>query len=273
MNATALFNDDAEGTAGHPADTPRRKVLVTGAGGAIGRHFSASAAERYDLRLMLLPGKEPRELADRGELVHADLSDPGAMAEAVAGVDTVLHLAADSSTRAKWPSLLKNNLDGLHTLYEASVEAGVRRVIFASSIHAVYAHAPGHLVRPEDAPMPGNLYGASKAFGESLGRYYAVRRGLSVINVRIGWCCPTEKVPSEPHPGLRTIWVSPRDMDQLLVRCIDDTRLRYAVVHGTSRTDLPVLELESTCALLGYDPQDHAMAPELAYRAPQDPAG
>ncbi|MEM9294639.1 MAG: NAD(P)-dependent oxidoreductase [Planctomycetota bacterium] len=266
MDGSTIFFDppsDAAGRAPLPGQR-RRTVLVTGAAGNVGRDFARRAASRYALRLMVIPGQDPRELADHGEVVEGDLTRPETLAPAVEGADAVLHLGADSRPHAKWESVLANNLDGLQNLLHASAEAGVRRVVFASSVHAVFGYAPRRGIRPEDAPAPTSLYGASKAFGEALGKYYALKHDLSVVCVRIGWRCEPERLTAEPHPGLRQIWISPRDLQQLLCLCLDDTRLRYAVVHGTSKNPQPLLDIESTRRLLGYEPQDDAGDPAYA---------
>jgi nucleoside-diphosphate-sugar epimerase len=101
------------------------------------------------------------------------------------GQDTVVHLAADPRHTAPWASLLPNNIIGTYNVLQAAQEAGCRRVILASSLHAVLGYGPEVVVRGDMPPRPADLYGASKAWAEALGHVYA-QRGLSVLCVRIG---------------------------------------------------------------------------------------
>ena len=189
----------------------RRKVLVTGAGGNIGSAFAEANAARHDLRLMVLDEGEaahPKTSGDLhgfGEVVVADVTDLAAMKSACAGVDTVLHLAGQPSPDATWSSLLPTNITGTYNAFVAAKSAGCRRVVFASSIHAVSGYPPDVQVKPGDPVNPGDLYGVSKCFGEALARYMAEQEGLSAICVRIGAFQPEEKQhdPERDQPDRR----------------------------------------------------------------------
>jgi len=235
----------------------KRKVALTGAAGRIGTAYRKHAHERYDLRLVdVVPVPDP----GCHESLVLNLADPEQAARACAGMDTVLHLAANPYTHAEfYADLLEPNIKGVYNVYRAAKDAGCRRVIFASSINAVGAYDPDRQIRPEDAPWPRNVYGASKAWGESLGAYFAHIEGLSVLCVRIGWFLPPEKLADKPE-GARLIWVSPRDLCQLFDRCIDAEDIPFAIVHGVSRNRHLRLDLSATRRLLGYDPQDDAFA-------------
>jgi hypothetical protein len=121
-------------------------------------------------------------------------------------------------------------------------------------------------VRPEDAPWPGNVYGASKAFGESLGAYFARCEGLSVIAVRIG---AVDAVATQGPPArqLHTFYVSYADLSHLFDRCIETPDITFAVVHGVSNNRFLRLDLTETRRLLNYDPKDDAFA-QLANQTP-----
>lgn len=247
--------------------TPRRKVLVTGARGNIGSAFAEHAHQRYDLRLMayeLGPGAEA--IAPFGEVIQGDITDLGSMYAACEGVDTVIHLAGNPSPKATWPSLLKVNIEGTYNTMVAAKAAGCRRVVFASSIHAVSGYPADRQVMAEDPVNPGDLYGVSKCFGEALGRYLAEQQGLSVIACRICWFQPREEAIKDGGVAMLDAYISPRDMNQLLCRCIDDTNLKFAIVHGLSDNQFKRLDLTETRVLLGYEPEDDLtdMNPALA---------
>jgi hypothetical protein len=245
-----------------PMPIGRRKVLITGAAGMIGRVFAEHAREKYDLRLMVR-AEEKREKVDAlrafGEVVQAELLELDALKEICRGVDTAVHLAADPDANATWTSLLPNNIVGTYNLMVAAKAASCRRVVYASSIHAVGGYGKAVQVKTCEPPNPGDLYGVSKCFGEALGRYMAEQEGLSVIAIRIGAFQPPEKMARPEGLSLVDCWVSPRDLNQLFDRCIEASHIRWAVVHGLSDNTFNHLDLSDARELLGYQPQDDAM--------------
>ncbi|MEO1235311.1 MAG: NAD(P)-dependent oxidoreductase [Planctomycetota bacterium] len=242
-----------------PAAPPagKRRVLVTGARGNIGSRFAAFAAQRYDLRLMCyrLDGAA-EQLRGYGEVVEGDITSLERMYELCDGIDTVIHLAGAPDPSTKWATLLPLNIQGTYNVMVAAHAAGCRRVVFASSIHAVSGYPADRQVQAEDPVNPGDLYGVSKCFGEALGRYMAEQHGLSVIVNRICWFEPPEKTCDKGGIGMLDAYVSPRDMNQMLALCVDDTKLKFAIVHGLSDNRFKRLDLAETRELLGYEPED-----------------
>ena len=255
----------------HPPSPPgRRKVLITGAAGRIGSSFAEHGHRNYDFRLVVQTTQDPAKvepLKRFGEVVPAELADRARLQELCAGIDTVIHLAADPNPNATWESLLSNNIVGTYNLMWAAKSAGCRRVIYASSIHAVGGYGRGVQVKAGDPVNPGDLYGVSKCFGEALGRYMAEQEGLSVIAIRIGGFQPAEQIIARPDAaGLVDSWISPRDLHQLLDKCIAADHLRWAVFNGLSGNAFNRLDISDARQLLGYVPQDDAadVVPSLA---------
>ncbi len=153
----------------------RRPVLITGAAGYVGTFLRKAWDGQYDMVLV-----DHKEIADPGgaRVISGDISDVEMMREACKGVDSVIHLAADPSPNALFDAtILPVNIVGTHNTFRAASEAGVRRVIFASSIHAVGAYPPDVQVK-EDMPVrPCCEYGTSKCYGEALGSYFAEQEG------------------------------------------------------------------------------------------------
>jgi nucleoside-diphosphate-sugar epimerase len=236
----------------------KRKVLVTGAAGNIGSYFAIHSSDRYDLRLMAYDLDDPdvQSLKDHGEVIQGDITDLHSIRQACEGIDTVIHLAGNPSPNANWSSLRDVNIGGTYNTMVAAKAAGCRRVIFASSIHAVSGYPPDRQVMAQDPVNPGDLYGVSKAFGEAMGRYMAEQQGLSVIAIRICAFQPLENAKKQDSTSMMDAFVSQRDLTQLLCKCIDDTRLRYAIVHGISDNVFKRLDLAETTSLLGFQPQD-----------------
>lgn len=238
-------------------DGVHRRVLVTGAAGNIGSYFAEHSHKRYDLRLMVQEMDGDAEaLKPYGEVVTADLKDLERMKAICAGVDTVLHLAADASPNAVWSSLLEANIIGTYNTYIAAKSAGCRRVIYASSIHAVSGYPPDVQVKTNEPVNPGDLYGVTKCFGEALGRYMAEQEGLSVIALRIGAFQPLDAAQPESSIGMMDAFVSQRDLNHLIERCIDVGNVKFAILHGISDNRFKRLDISDARMLVGYAPQD-----------------
>lgn len=236
----------------------QRSLLITGAAGRIGRMLTSTFGERYTLRLT-----DTQPIATAAHpFMQADLSSIDTLAALCDGIDTVVHLAADPSTEAVWESLLPSNIVGVYHIYEAARRAGCRRVVFASSVNAVSGYPRETQVHPLMLPRAGNLYGATKAWGEVLGQHYADHHGLSVLCLRFGAVVPPDDdywiVPD--HPLLHIV-LTYRDCAQL-VRCAVDApdTVRYGIFHGVSNNRYQKLDLAETRAILGYQPVDDSFA-------------
>lgn len=234
------------------------RVLITGAGGRIATTFRRLAGDRYAFRLAekeisLIQGVRPDD-----QVLAFDITDIHACRAACTHIDTVLHLAADPSPKADFrSSLMNNNILGTFNIFRAAKDAGCKRVVFASSSQAVEGYPLDYQVRPEDAPKPKNLYGASKAFGEGIAAYFAYQEGLSALSVRIANFATLETDQQFSARDM-SAFLSHRDAVNLLDRCIRITGIQHAVVHGISNNRYKRLSLEETTRLLGYYPEDDA---------------
>lgn len=237
--------------------TDRRKVLVTGAAGRIGTAFRQQYGDRYQFRLV---DQKPVEDPGGHETWSADLVQLDEARKACAGIDTIIHLAADPSPRATfYDTLLPLNIQMTYNMFHAAVEQGCRRLIFASSIHAVNAYPLDVQIHPDDPIRPGDLYGVTKCFGEALCSYYAHREGLSCIAIRIGAFGTPERLADSDDSRMLALWVSHRDLSQLLMRCVDaPDDLRYLVVQGVSDNQLKRMDISNAREVLGYAPEDNA---------------
>ena len=238
--------------------TLRRKVLVTGAAGNIGSYFAANSHLKYALTLMIHEQDEAKELEQYGEVVQGDITDLDRMKTLCQGMDTVVHLAADPSPSATWDSLRELNINGTYNVFIAAKAAGCRRVVYASSIHAVSGYPADVQVKTSEPVNPGDLYGVSKCFGEALGRYMAEQEKLSVIAIRIGGFQPVESVHKKSGVGLIDAWVSQRDLNQLIGKCIDAEGITFAILHGLSDNRFKRLDISDARELVGYAPEDDA---------------
>jgi uronate dehydrogenase len=242
-----------------------KRVLITGAGGEIGRALRAGFSGKYRvLRLLDIKPQEPPGAGE--ELLTADLTDPDVTSTALKDVDCVVHLAGIPREDA-WETILPNNIVGTYNVFEAARLNVVKRVVFASSNHAVGYHRTARRIGIDVAPRPDSRYGVSKVFGEALGRMYADKYGLSVACLRIG------SYRERPLDARQlSTWISPRDMVQLVRRCIDAPDYHFLIAYGVS-ANTRNRWLDPNADFLGYKPQDNAeeFAQELAGKI--SPAG
>jgi len=256
---TQSFTPDESHSISRRSHHQRRRVLVTGAAGHIGSYFAEHSHRKYELVLMIRGNEDAKSVAKLrtfGEVVTGDITQLDRMKELCEGTDTVVHLAADPSPYATWESVLGANITGTYHTFVAAKSAGCRRVIYASSIHAVSGYPADVQVKTSEPVNPGDLYGVSKCFGEALARYMAEKEGLSAIAIRIGAFQPREAARREQSIGMLDAWISRRDCNQLIERCIEVENLRFAIVHGLSDNRFKRLDISDTRALLGYEPLD-----------------
>ncbi len=228
-------------------------VLITGSDGTIGRSLATLLPEMgWQLR-----GFDRQPAAGPIEQVAGDITDPGALDRAMAGVRAVVHLAGQA-TEAPWPVIREANLEGTFQVFEAARRAGVRRVVYASSNHAVgFTPRPSGELAADTPPRPDTLYGVSKAFGEALGRYYVDRYGMQVACLRIGTFADTP-----PDARAMATWLSPGDCARLVDACLRTDRLGFALVWGVSANSGRWWSLDAGQAL-GYHPLDDASRDQL----------
>jgi nucleoside-diphosphate-sugar epimerase len=235
----------------------RRRVVITGAAGRIGRAVSGVLDERW--HLVLTDRQDAADGVDGVEVL--DVTDLDACRAVFAGADAVVHLAANPSPDATFDELLAPNVVGVRTVAQAAADADVRRLVLASSLHAVSAVPAGVQRRPDDQARPGNLYGATKAWSEAVGAWTAATTRTSVVALRIGYFhADRPQVDTEPHE--RTAWLSPRDAAEL-VRAAVEADLPggvegFVVANGVSANRHNAAELEQTRRAIGYRPVDDA---------------
>jgi uronate dehydrogenase len=248
-------------------------VLVTGAAGLIGGMLRTGlATPGRTLRLL-----DPTAIipAPGEQLIPGSVTDRDLLAKAVDGVDAVIHLGGVSS-EGSWADVLSVNVDGTQAVLQSAVDAGVGKVVLASSNHAAGFWTrddagDGQFLRAGVAPRPDTFYGWSKAAGEALSRLYHDRFGLDVVNIRIG----TSAVEPPDVRALAT-WMSPRDTVRVFAAALSDQVTGFHIVWGVSNNTRRWWTLDEGAAI-GYKPVDDAehyadaLLAESAWN-PNDPA-
>ena len=244
------------------------KVLVTGMSGLIGSAFREAAGQDYELSAL------NRRPVEGVTTTQADLSDLEAIQSAFQDIDVVVHLAAVIHDGFGWDALLNTNVIGTRNVFEASVQAGVKRVVFTSSGATVagWEREPpySHLVQgdydlvPEDlklitedmAPRPANLYASTKVWGESIARHYADNHGLEVICLRIGFANEADKPENARQ---MSVWNSQQDVVQAIRLAIEHQMDgRYDCFFITSDNEHGYRDLSRAREVLKYEPVDRA---------------
>lgn len=229
-----------------------KSVLILGAAGRIGAELRTGLRGKYELLrsadIVPLGNSYPGE-----ETLTVDIRNEQQLLEAMQGIDCVVHMAGapDEDT---WERIMALNVQGCVNVFEAARKANVKRVVFASSHHAVGYARREQVLDAHTLPRPDSRYGVSKVFGEAIGKLYADKYGLSVASLRIG-SYRTDDVPS--HPRQLMTFISKRDMVQLVQRCIDAPHYHYVDVYGISGNTQARWD-NSHADFLGYVPQDDA---------------
>jgi uronate dehydrogenase len=225
-----------------------KRVLLTGAAGGIGRRMRQALAGAYPiLRLSDIVDLGPA--GDGEEIAIADLTRAEDLERIVDGVDGIIHLGGLSVENA-WDDILRTNIDGAYRLFEAAYNAGVKRIVFASSNHAIGFYPRGHILDGSERPRPDCRYGLSKVFGEGLSQYFADNYGLGILSIRIGYCF--EKPETQRTLGS---WVSIGDLTQLCRIGLEVPDLHHEIVYGMSDNSRTWWD-NKTARRLGYRPKD-----------------
>ena len=242
-----------------------KRVLITGAAGGIGTHLRRLLPPLYP-HIVLSDLQAPKDLAADETFIKADLGDAAAVERACQGIDGIVHLGGHS-VEGPWETILNANIIGCYNLFEAARKSGVKRIVFASSNHAVGFYPRSTTIPTEVIARPDSRYGVSKLFGEGLGALYAYKHGIGVTSLRIG------NVNEAPLDARRlSIWVSPGDLVQLIRIGLERPGLVYEVMYGVSDNARGWYD-NSHAAALGYKPHGHSEAFAEAVLAKEPAAG
>ena len=240
-----------------------KKIVLTGAAGRLGSYL------REPLTRLSSELVSSDIIDDFGECyvgeryVKADITDLGAMEALLDGADMVVHFGAIVD-EGSFEDLLGPNFIGAYNIWEAASRHNLRRVIYASSIHAVGMHRSGDHIGVDAPHRPDTFYGLAKCFAEDLASMYWDKRGLESVCMRILSCAEVNNARA-----LGT-WLSYADLVQLVEKSITAPVTEFSVIYGVSNNDRAPVD-NSIAAFLGFRPTDNAeqFAADILASSPQ----
>ncbi len=244
------------------------RILVTGMTGLIGTALRRALENDHDLTAL------NRSNLDGVTTHSADISDFDAIKSAFKEQDVVVHLAAKAGENYTWQELRDTNVEGTRHVFQAAVDAGVKRVVFASSgatvagweaeepykalVEGRYDDLPDtwRLIDVDMQPRPRGIYGSTKVWGEALARHFADTTATSFFSIRIGYVNAEDK-PANARQ--RSVWCSQRDVVNAILAAIHAPgEMRCETFFATSNNRYGYRDTEHGKALLGYQPSDSA---------------
>ena len=227
-----------------------KKLVLTGAAGRLGSYLREPLTKMCDELVSTDIAEDIGTLYDGESYVKADLSNLDAMLKVIAGADMVVHFGAIGD-EAAWDDILQSNIIGAYNVWEAAYRCGVKRVVYASSVHAVGMHKKTDTIGLDAPHRPDTYYGLAKCFSEDLASLYWDKRGIESVCMRIFSCAQANNARS-----IGT-WLSYDDLIHLVERSIDSPVVGFTVVYGISNNDRAVVD-NSKAGHLGYRPKDNA---------------
>jgi uronate dehydrogenase len=237
---------------------PSYNILITGGSGAVGRAIIPFLRQAGHHCRVLDP--QPAPHAD--ESVIGSVADLDLLESSLAGIDTLIHLAATVDDADFHTQLVQQNLVAVYDVLAAAARRKLRRVVLASSIQAT-GPIPDTTARPikiSDGAWPRNMYGASKVFAEAAGMVFAQRDKLSVVAVRIGWMVRNRnelgRIETATDYG-KTLYLSWDDAGRFFTAAVAAERPGYSCYYCMSRGAMHNYDLQTPQNEIGYEPQDH----------------
>ena len=236
----------------------KKQVIILGATGRIGPSLLEELQQHSkDYNIILgIHSTKPKNLPSR----KINLQSIRKLKKAFKKIHTVINLAAESDPKSEFNKILKPNIIGAYNVLEAARQAKVKRVIFASSVHAIRGYKISKTVKSTDITKPINFYGASKVFGESLCNIFSTKYNLSCLAIRIGAYISNDRKKKVCATRDNFDYViSQRDLGQLIHKCIiAPPSVKYGILAGSSNNKHLYMDLTSAKKLVNYKPQDDA---------------
>jgi len=243
-----------------------KKLVLTGAAGRLGSYLREPLTKLADTLVSTDLVEDIGKLYDGESYVKADLSKLDEMMAVLEGADMVVHFGAIGD-EAPFDDILQSNIIGAYNVWEAAYQQGVRRVVYASSIHAVGMYPKTEFIGTDVPHRPDTFYGLAKCFAEDLGSLYWDKRQLESVCMRILSAAQVN------NPRSLGSWLSYDDLIHLVETSINTPVTGFSIVYGVSNNDRTPVD-NHKASFLGYRPKDNAeqfAEKVLAESEPLDP--
>jgi uronate dehydrogenase len=245
---------------------PYGRILLTGASGRLGSRLR-KGLKPLARKIRLSDRAEIDSLEPHEEAIACDLSEASAVFAAAEAVDAIVHFGG-APLESPWEEILASNIRGSYNIWEAARRQRVRRIVYASSVHAIGYHELEAHIDANAPHRPDSLYGLSKCFVEDLGRLYWDKFGIESVHLRI--------FSSFPEPADRRMlwsWLSFGDCVRMATAALTAPRVGHTIAFGMSNNKLKPVD-DRLSGHLAFYPQDSAepfRAAVEAAKPPQDP--
>jgi len=227
-----------------------KKIILTGAAGRLGSYLREPLSKLADNLVSTDLADSVGNLYEGETYVKADLTNFEEIKALLEGADMVVHFGAYGD-EASFETILGPNIIGAYNIWEAAAQNGVRRVVYASSIHAVGMHSKMDFIGTDAPHRPDTFYGLAKCFSEDLASLYWDKRGVESVCMRILSCAQVTNARA-----LGT-WLSYDDLIHLVEQSITTPTTKFTVVYGVSNNDRVPVD-NAKASYLGYRPKDNA---------------
>jgi uronate dehydrogenase len=227
-----------------PFDT----ILLTGAAGRLGTHLRRGLAP-LTRRLRVSDRTEIADLQPNEEAAVCDLADADSVLKMTEGVDAIVHFGG-APVETNWQTILDANIRGSYNIYEGARKNGVKRVVYASSVHAIGYHKVEDHIDANAPHRPDSLYGVSKCFVEDLGRLYWDKFGIETV------CCRIFS-SFDQYTDRRLLWsmLTFDDCVRLVEASLTAPRVAHSIIFGTSNNRHKMVD-NRLAGHIGFMPQD-----------------
>lgn len=227
-----------------------KKLVLTGAAGRLGSYLREPLTRMCDELFSTDIAQDIGKLYPGERYVQADLASYEQIFPILEGADMVIHFGAIVDEKP-FEELLGPNFIGSYNIWEAGYQHGVRRVVYASSIHAVGMHKKRDFIGVDAPHRPDTFYGLAKCFTEDLGSMYWDKRQMESVHLRILSAAQVN------NPRALGSWLSYDDLIHLVERAIDTPSVGFSIIYGVSNNDRAPVD-NTLASFLGYRPKDNA---------------
>jgi len=232
-----------------------KNILLTGAAGSIGTSLRNNLSNKYHFRYFDIENTKNKK-----DAVVANITNFKAILSSMDGIDAVVHLAANPNDAQLWKDVYHNSIGGTYNVFEAARQAGIKKIIYASSIqvNGKRTRQQARITSTDQPAQPDNLYAVGKLAGETLARFFSEIYDMSIICLRIGFFQKDPPIPKTIHDDILKSWCSPGDLAQLVSNCIETDDLGFQVFYGVSNNSRSLWNIKNARKLVNYQPKNNA---------------